>query len=44
MEFTNLVYYYGTWYYVRNGKIDWNYTGNVKYDGRWYRVVKGVKK
>lgn len=32
----------GTWYYVEDGKLNWNYTGLVKYYGTWYYVHNGV--
>ena len=32
----------GTWYYVEDGKLNWNYTGLVKYYSTWYYVQNGV--
>ena len=40
-SFTDLVYYYGTWYCVRNGILDWNYTGLAYHAGGWYYVDHG---
>ena len=34
--------YYGTWYYVEKGTLNWNYTGLTNYYGTWYYVEKGV--
>ena len=34
--------YYGTWYYVQNGILNWDYTGLTKYYGTWYYVENGV--
>ncbi len=31
----------GNWYYVKNGKIDWSYTGLVERNGNLYYVQKG---
>lgn len=43
MKTTCLVYYNGQWYYVRNSKIDWSYTGAVKHvDNLYYYVKNGM--
>ena len=31
----------GSWYYVKNGMIDWSYTGVFLYYGRLYYIQKG---
>ena len=41
---TTLVKYGNNWYAVAGGKVAWGYTGNLKYNGGTYRVVKGVVK
>lgn len=38
-----LVKYDGTWYYVKNGKVDYS-TTLVKYNGTWYYVSGGTLK
>ena len=34
--------YYGTWYYVEKGTLNWNYTGITNYYGTWYYIESGV--
>ena len=34
--------YYGTWYYVDKGAVNWKYTGYVTYEGVRYFVKNGV--
>lgn len=42
-NYTNLVNYQGTWYYVDHGKIDWgeNTLAQVDGNGTWYQVTNG---
>ena len=41
-EYTGLVYYNTFWYYVKEGKLDWSYTGEIENEsGRWF-VQNGV--
>ena len=43
LDFTEtLIEYYGTWYYINNGIINWNYTGLIEYYGGWYYIENGV--
>jgi len=37
-----LVKYNTRWYYVKNGRVDFKYTGNVTYKGSVYYVKNGV--
>ena len=30
------------WYAVSKGKVAWNYTGYMNYNGKNYKVVKGI--
>ena len=41
---TTLVKYGNNWYAVAGGKVAWNYSGNFNYNGRTFKVVKGVVK
>ena len=41
---TTLCKYGKNWYAVSKGKVAWNYTGYINYNGRKYKVVKGVVK
>ena len=41
-EYTGLVKYYETWYYVEKGVLNWIYTGLTKYYGTWYYMERGV--
>ena len=34
--------YYGTWYYVENGELNWSFTGLTDYYGTKYYVENGV--
>ena len=34
-----ITYYNGTWYYVQNGRINWDYEGIVSYNGKKYYVT-----
>ena len=40
---SNLILFYGGWYYIKNGKIDWNYStlAQVNGKGTYYYVEKG---
>lgn len=33
--------YYGTWYYVEDGVLNWDYTGLTLYYGTWYYLEEG---
>ena len=37
-----LVKYGNNWFYVKNGHVDWSYSGDCRYDGTFYRVESGV--
>ena len=41
---TTLFKYGKNWYAVSKGKVAWNYTGYVNYNGKNYKVVKGIVK
>ena len=41
-DFTGLVEYYGNYYHVQNGYLDWNYSGLSYYYGDYYYVTNGV--
>ncbi len=41
-DYTGLVEYYGTYYYVENGYLNWGYTGLAPYGSDWYYVTNGV--
>ncbi len=41
---TTLCKYGKNWYAVSKGKAAWNYTGYINYNGRKYKVVKGIVK
>ncbi|MCI7113076.1 MAG: hypothetical protein MR957_05450 [Lachnobacterium sp.] len=41
---TTLCKYGKNWYAVSKGKVAWNYTGYVNYNGKNYKVVKGIVK
>ncbi len=32
------------WFAVSKGKVAWNYTGYLNYNGKRYKIVKGVVK
>ena len=38
------VYKRQTWYYVKRGALDWNYTGVCDYYGTTYYIINGVLK
>ena len=40
VSYTHLYYY--TWYYVKDGVLDWSYTGLTKYYGTCYYVENGI--
>lgn len=37
-SYSGLVNYYGTYYYVENGVLNWDYSGLTKYYDTWYYV------
>ena len=41
---TTLCKYGKNWYAVSKGKVAWNYTGYMNYNGKKYKVVKGIVK
>ena len=41
-DYTGLVEYYGGYYHVQNGYLDWNYSGLSYYNGNWWYVTNGV--
>ena len=41
---TTLCKYGKNWYAVSKGKVAWNYTGYMNYNGKNYKVVKGIVK
>ena len=41
---TTLCKYGKNWYAVRKGKVAWNYTGYMNFNGKNYKVVKGIVK
>ena len=42
-NYTGLINYYGTWYYLQSGSVKWDYTSLVEHsDGAWYYVEKGI--
>ena len=41
-SYTGLVNYYGTWYYVEEGFLNWDYCSLTNYYGTYYGVVNGV--
>ena len=41
---TTMCKYGKNWYAVSKGKVAWNYTGYMNYNGKNYKVVKGIVK
>lgn len=41
-NYNGLVEYYGTLYRIQNGYLNWGYSGRIWYNGKWYKIVKGV--
>ena len=41
---TTLCKYGNNWYAISKGKVVWNYTGYMNYNGKKYKVVKGIVK
>ena len=41
---TTLCKYGKNWFAVSKGKVAWNYTGYLNYNGKQYKIVKGVVK
>ena len=38
---TTLVKHNNVWYYVKNGQVDWKYTGGFRYGNVWYYIKEG---
>ena len=40
-EYTGLAQYGNEWYYIENGKVNWNYTGLAQKGNEWFYIEKG---
>ena len=40
-EYTGLAQYGNEWYYIVNGRVNWNYTGLVQRGNEWFYIEKG---